>query len=281
VLVGVFVGLNNILIANIRQFLFSSDSYIQALTIQIQNLIQYAHEKNINIGLDQIFSQLDIKGIFQFSLSVVLKLASSTLFILLFVGFILAERDLVNEKIEELSRRNNMRSGIRSVVRNINRQIEHYIVWKTVISLLTGLTSLIVFYFFGLEAAFLWAFIIFVFNYIPAIGSIVASIFPILITYLQFGSLSTAALMALCMLGIQVAYGNVIEPRLMGNKLNLSPLVVLLSLLLWNKIWGVIGMFLAIPIMATLNIIMANIPALSHISLLISNKPKRKTVRDS
>jgi predicted PurR-regulated permease PerM len=81
------------------------------------------------------------------------------------------------------------------------------------------------------------------------------------------------------MAAIQITFGNVIEPRLLGNKLNLSPLVVLVSLLVWNKIWGISGMFLAIPIMATLNIIMANIPSLSNISLLISNKPKRKVFR--
>ena len=277
VLVGIFVGLNNILIANIKQFIVSSDVYVQGLTAQIQGLIGYARENNINIGLEQILGQVDLKETVQFSVNLVLKLASSTLFILLFVVFILAERDVFGHKIEELSRRVGMRSGIKSIIRNINRQVEHYIVWKTIISLSTGLASLIVFLISGIDAPFLWAFLIFIFNYIPTIGSIIASIFPITMILVQTGSPGSAFLMLLAMLVIQVTHGNIVEPRLMGNKLNLSPLVVLLSLLFWNQIWGVAGMFLAIPIMATLNIIMANIPGVSHISLLISNRPKRKS----
>lgn len=280
VLIAVIVGLQNILFVNVRDFYLSSDKYFQALTRETQDLLVYARKHNINIGLAEILNQIDVKGVLQFGINFVLRLASSMLFILLFTAFILLEREALSVKVEELSQRLGSRSGTKHVLRNINRQVRHYIVWKTVISLATGITSLIVFLLFDIDAPYLWAFIIFTFNYIPTIGSIIASIFPVVLTLVQFGSVGLMFFMALCMLVIQVTFGNVIEPRLMGSKLNLSPLVVLVSLLVWNKIWGVSGMFLAIPIMATLNIIMANIPALSNVSLLISNKTRRRFSRD-
>ncbi len=278
-LIAVAVGLQNILFVNVREFYLSSDKYVLALTQETQNLLAYAKKYNVNIGLSEILSQIDVKSILQFGINVILKFASFTLFILLFTAFILLERDALTHKLETLSKHVGLKSGIKNILRNINRQIRHYIVWKTFISIATGVTSLIVFISFGLDAPYLWAFIIFVFNYIPAIGSIIASLFPIILVLLQYGSPGLTFLMILCMLVIQVTFGNAIEPRLLGNKLNLSPLVVLISLLVWNKIWGVAGMFLAIPIMATMNIILANIPALSSISLLMSNKPKRKIFR--
>lgn len=278
-LIAVAVGLQNVLFVNVREFYLSSDRYIQALTRETQNLLAYAKKYNINIGLSEILSQIDIKGVLQFSINVVLKFASFTFFILLFTAFTLLERDAFTHKIEALSKRMSSKSGIKNILRNINRQIRHYIVWKTLISITTGIASLIVFILFGLDAPYLWAFMIFVFNYIPAIGSIIASFFPIVLVLVQYGSPGLTFLMIICMLVIQVTLGNIIEPRLLGNKMNLSPLVVLISLLVWNKIWGIAGMFLAIPIMATMNIILANIPALSSISLLMSNKPKRKVFR--
>lgn len=278
VLVALIFGLQDVLFENIRDFYLASDKYIQALGREMQNLIDLAAKYNVSLGVQDILQQLDIKGVLQGSFNFVVKLASSALFVLLFTAFILLERDSISQKAEEFSGRVGARMGFKSVIRNINRQVRHYIVWKTVISLATGLAALIVFLAFGLDAPYLWAFVIFTFNYIPAIGSIVASMFPIVLTLVQFGSVSMALLMTLCMLVIQVSIGNVIDPRVMGNKLNLSPLVVVISLLVWGKLWGISGMFLAVPIMATLNIIMANVPALSHISLLISNKPKRRFI---
>ncbi len=278
VLVALVFGLQNVLFVNIRDFYLSSDKYIQALGREIQGLIDLAAKYNVSLGVQDVLQQFDIKGVLQGSFNFVVKLASSALFVLLFTAFILLERDAIGQKAEEFSGRVGAKMGFKSVIRNINRQVRHYIVWKTVISLATGFVSLIIFSVFGIDAPYLWAFIIFAFNYIPAIGSIVASIFPVVLTLIQFGSVGMALLMALCMFIIQVSIGNVIDPRLMGNKLNLSPLVVVISLLVWGKLWGISGMFLAVPIMATLNIIMANIPALSHISLLISNKPKRRFI---
>ena len=137
-------------------------------------------------------------------------------------------------------------------------------------SLLTGFLSYIVLLLFGVDFAFLWAFLIFLFNYIPYIGSFVATLLPSIFAVFQFGSFLPFIWIFAGVEAIQVLVGNYIEPRVMGKTLNLSPLVVILALSFWGAIWGILGMLLSVPITSIMVIIMAQFPNTRNIAILLS-----------
>lgn len=116
------------------------------------------------------------------------------------------------------------------------------------VSLITGTLSFIALTILGIDFAFFWAFIIFLLNYIPTIGSLIATLFPAMAAILQMGELTPFLWVLLSVGSIQVIMGNVVEPKLMGSNLNISVLVVVLALIFWGSIWGIIGMILCIPI---------------------------------
>ncbi|HDL18350.1 MAG TPA: AI-2E family transporter [Bacteroidetes bacterium] len=141
---------------------------------------------------------------------------------------------------------------------------------KTLISLATGLIATIILIVFGVDFAVVWGMLTFLLNYIPNIGSIIATAPPILVAFLQFDSFLRPLWITVLLLLVQMAMGNIIEPKFMGKSLDLSPLVVILFLIFWGFLWGIVGMILAVPIAATIKIVTANFPALRPVSVLMS-----------
>ena len=125
-----------------------------------------------------------------------------------------------------------------------------------------------------LDFAAFWALLVFILNYIPTIGSIVATILPGLLALVQFESWTPFVILVIGITVIQQALGSFLEPNLMGMTLNLSPLVVVISLILWGMLWGVVGMFLCVPITVILVIILANFPGTRWVSVLLSKEGK-------
>jgi len=121
------------------------------------------------------------------------------------------------------------------------------------------------------EFAFVWALLTFALNFIPNIGSIIATLFPIVFSIVQFNELMIVVWIALCLLLIQTVVGNFLEPKIMGRSMNISPLVVLLSLMFWGFAWGVIGMILAVPIAVFGKIVMENFSGLKSLSILMGD----------
>lgn len=126
--------------------------------------------------------------------------------------------------------------------------------------------------FIGVDAPLFWAFLIFILNFIPTIGSLIATIFPAFFAVLQFGEFTPGILVLAIVGAIQLIVGNLVEPRVMGNTLNISPLVVFLTLSLWGVMWGVLGMLLSVPITVIIIIIMSEFPETRPIAILLSQK---------
>ena len=161
---------------------------------------------------------------------------------------------------------------VNELINKIDHSIGSYIALKTVVSLLTGFLSYFVLLFIGIDAPLFWAFLIFVLNFIPTIGSLIATLFPAVFALLQFGEFTPGILVLAIVGAIQLIVGNLIEPRVMGNTLNISPLVVFLTLSLWGVMWGVTGMLLSVPITVILIIIMSEFPSTQPIAILLSQK---------
>lgn len=164
------------------------------------------------------------------------------------------------------------------VLENINRQIISYILIKTLISAGTGILTGVACAVLGIKFPVLWGFLAFLLNYIPYIGSIVAVIFPILLSLFQFPHSYTPAIAAVCLLVIQFFMGSYLDPEMMGNKFNLSPILIIVSLFFWSYVWGVIGAFLAVPILAVIKIVIQNIESYKFIAVLMSKKAESSEI---
>ncbi len=151
----------------------------------------------------------------------------------------------------------------------IIRQLQQYIKAKTIVSSITGISAYLVCLLFGLEFPFIWGTLAFILNFIPNIGSIIATFLPTLLAILQFNNFPQALAMMGALISIQFSLGNILEPRLLSQQLSMSPLVVIISLVVWGWLWGIPGVILSIPIMASFSIIASNFPSLKPIGLLM------------
>jgi predicted PurR-regulated permease PerM len=157
-----------------------------------------------------------------------------------------------------------------TVAEKIDSQIQRYIAIKTLVSFFTGVFAGIVLLIWGLDFAIVFAFLTFILNYIPNIGSFIATVFPVVIAIFQFDTIWPAVWICIILILIQQVMGTITEPRLMGKGLGLSPLVVLFSLFFWGWLWGIPGMILATPMTAIVKIVCSNIPELGVVAALMS-----------
>ncbi len=194
---------------------------------------------------------------------------SNLFLIFVFIIFILAGRGKTKSKIKNSFDTHRSQKVI-DVIQNIDSQIQKYLAIKTVVSFFTGAMATLVLMIFGVDFAIVFGFMTFLLNYIPTIGSIVATILPLIIAAFQFDNLWPAFWIFIILGTIQMSIGNFIEPRLMGEGLGLSPLVVLFSLFFWGWLWGIPGMILAVPIAAVIKIVCSNIPSLEFVAALMS-----------
>ena len=196
--------------------------------------------------------------------------AGNILLIIIYVGFLLVEEKFFTRKLELTAGAGQKGESVKQIVDQINEAVKTYVFVKTQMSLLTGFLSYLVLLMFGVDFPVLWAFIIFLLNYIPYIGSLVATILPAAFAVFQFQNFSIFIWLFLAIQVVQFGVGNVLEPKVMGRTLNLSPLGVLLALTFWGLIWGVLGMILSVPITSILVIIASQVPRLRFVAVWLS-----------
>ena len=140
----------------------------------------------------------------------------------------------------------------------------------TVVSILVGLFTYAIAEYFGVRGAGFWGFLAFALNYIPTIGSFLGVLFPAAYAVVQFDNVETVLLFVLLLGVVQFVMGNLLLPRMTGDRLNLSQFVVILSLTVWGAIWDAAGLFLAVPIMMVLAIVLAQVDSTRPIAILLS-----------
>lgn len=206
---------------------------------------------------DQIDSVIDPKVLMSYVGNVVGQLGglmSNAFVILLTVAFLLSEANSFGRKLEAGSKDP---AATRARLKDIGHGVTKYFSIKTAASLLTGVLVGIVLAIAGVDYPVLWGFLAFLLNFVPSIGSILAAIPPVLLALVQPElGVGTATVVAVLLLAINLVVGTVLEPRFMGRGLDLSSLVVFLSLLFWGWVLGPIGMLLSVPLTATVKIIL-------------------------
>jgi AI-2 transport protein TqsA len=157
--------------------------------------------------------------------------------------------------VEEIHDKEEVISG---TFRAITEQIQRYLVAKVAVNLAAGIVVTIVLYLMDIDFPIIWGLFVFLFNFIPTIGSALALILPVIMALIQYESAGFALITAGVLAGVQTIFFNVLEPLFIGKRLNLNPLLILFSVLIWGYIWGIVGMLLSVPLTAIIKIVIAN-----------------------
>ncbi len=222
------------------------------------------------MDLGQVIDPSIITSLLQNGIGEAFTFAGNTFLVLLFMLFILASSGELVVKVRKAYPAH-IAERINAVTDNISQQVRQYLVAKTLVSAGTGLLIFLALWILGVDYPVFWGFLAFLLNYIPNIGSFVAVILPFGFALLQFDTLTFPIIAALVMWLIQMVMGNIVDPRLMAFSLNLSPVLVIVSLIFWGWLWGVAGMILAVPLTATIKIFFENIDGLRPIAVLMGS----------
>ena len=193
------------------------------------------------------------------------NMMTSALLILLTVSFILAEEVRFIDKL-----RYNLGTSQKTLdaLHRFTAGVNKYMAIKTMISVITGLVATVSLMIIGVDYAVLWGLMAFLLNFVPTLGSLLAAIPPVLLAMVQLG-VSSAVVTALVYVVINISIGSIVEPRLMGKGLNLSALVVFLSLVFWGWVLGPVGMLLSVPLTMTVKIALENFADTRWLSVML------------
>ncbi|MBN1647787.1 MAG: AI-2E family transporter [Spirochaetales bacterium] len=277
---GYLLGL--IVVSSFQSFIGEFPKYSDKFTVIYHQLLDYVSAKlEINVDVLSGFDWMSaIRSNLVIASGTIVGLFSSTFLVLLYLIFILLERNYFPIKINRIFRGHH-RKRIIIIMEHINRDIGKYVRVKTLISVITGLLFWLTLEILKIDFAFVWGVLTVFFNFIPSIGSIVIVVLITLMSLVQFypDSIGMFFLTGIILTAIQMVMGNLIDPRLQGARLNLSPLLILFSLIIWGWIWGILGMFLAVPMTVAIKIICLNIPRLRSVGILMgTGKEKQKRI---
>jgi predicted PurR-regulated permease PerM len=235
------------------------------------------HDVSVLLGLEgpvdlgELIRQIRLESVLPELAGALSSLLGMAGLIVAYVIFLLIEQHRFGAKIHALFPDPEREQWVRTMLTRIQEDIRTYVWIKTLTSALTGAVSYVVLLVVGVDFAEFWAVVIFLLNYIPTIGSLLGVMFPAVLALVQFSTPVPALVVAGVLGSVQFTIGNLIEPRLMGRSLNLSPLVVILSLVVWGNIWGVVGMFLCVPLTGIIMIVMSYFPGTRPIAILLSS----------
>jgi len=241
------------------------ETRINAVFENIKTLIRQP-----NLDLAKLGEGLDIRKFLTSFAASIQGVLSNFALIALYVAFLFAAQSSFPKKMDDLFPDIQKRAQATKVGERIRQSIEKYLGVQTIISIMQTIISYAAMVALGLDNALFWALVIFILNYIPIVGGLAAVAMPCLFALVQFDSTGKVGLLAALLFGAQSIIGNTIQPKMMGDSMNLSALVVVLSLTLWNALWGGVGAFLSAPLTVIIMIILAQFPTTRWIAVLLS-----------
>ena len=267
------LGVMWMLFANVGRAAALAPQYQDALLASIQDLavrLGVESEPSWKSLRQQFLAQVSVQRMVGGILGSVLSIVATLIVVSLYVIFLLIEQRSFSNKIENVSQNPEQVLFIRQIISNINGKIGTYLALKTFLSVLLGLVSWAIMAYCGMEFAVFWGVLIALLNYVPYIGSFLSIFLPAAFAILQFSSVSQVLAVMVPLSVVQFLNGNFLDPYLMGNSLNLSPFVILVSLTIWSALWGISGAFLAVPLTAVMVMIFAEFPGTRPYAVLLS-----------
>ncbi len=256
---ALFWGIYQILVKSYNEFYAAFPVYkekIIHLSSEIQN---YLNTDNSFLNLESISKKIDFSFLAQKIFLSTFDIFTTTFMILLFYVFIVFGQQSLQQAIKKRVKVHNQISESRivweTIISAISNQVVDYFITKFLLSVLMALLAGFVLWIFNVDFVVIWILLTFLLNFIPTIGAFISIVFPFIFTSIQFESIGYGFLILILLLAIHSIIGNLIEPKLLGEKLDINPLVILLSLFIWGYIWGIIGMLIAVPLISIIKII--------------------------
>ncbi len=254
---SLFIVLGGVVGAAVNDFSKAIPTYEEQLSEQITWLIEWLGKHDIKLSMGEVrgyFDPAKVMNLVTTTLSGFSSVLGNIFLLLLTVVFMLAEGQVFPKKLHiAFDDSEQTEKKLDHFLSMVNR----YMAIKTMVSLGTGIVIGTVLWAIGVQFYVLWALLAFLLNYIPNIGSIIAAVPAVILTFLQLGAGYAAAVVGL-FVSVNMIMGNVVEPRFMGRSLGLSTLVVFLSLIFWGWLLGVVGMLLSVPLTMILKIALEN-----------------------
>ncbi len=263
-------GASEILTRNTKQIISKIPNYSAA---QINYIEEFGHKlgiQNLENTIQEQLGSINVGKYLTNFLDSLTSMVGNIIMIIVYIIFLLIEEAGFTGKLHEILQTKSDYNNLDKLLKQINVAINKYVTLKTLVSLLTAVLSFFVLLIFKVDFPFLWAFIIFILNFIPYIGSLIATVLPASYAIFQFGSFMSFVWVFISIEVIQILIGNYIEPKFTGRSLNLSPLAVVIALTFWGSIWGILGMLLSVPIMSIITIILAQFPETRFVAILLS-----------
>ena len=270
-IIAIGIGVTSLLGNSLNDFSDNLPMYKQMINNSASNFFKFFEDFGLQISGSLIIERFDPGAVMSLTSSILSGLGgvlSNSLLILLMVVFMLLEATIFKYKLRHVF--GNQMNGANQVD-SFSDTVNQYMLIKTGISIMTGIIASIWLIILGVDYPLLWGLLTFLFNYVPTIGSIIAAIPPSLLALIQFGVVSSL-LSAVGYLVINIIIGSILEPRILGQGLGLSTLVVFLSLLFWGWVFGPVGMILSVPLTMTIKIALSNSTSGKWISTLMDSQ---------
>jgi predicted PurR-regulated permease PerM len=277
---GVFFAVGIVAVTSVQSLITALPHYEvrwnTTILPQIENALRDAprdvREQIQNLQWKNLVPTSSMMEILSTGAGSVVSLLSGLVLILLFMLFILASNGMFLRKVNAAYPQEQA-NKLTLIVEKVDRKVQRYLLTVAALNLVGAIITTVILMAFGVDLAMLWGLVFFLATFIPTIGSIVAIVIPICVAFLQFDSLTTPIMLTLVLVTLQLVWGSGITPKLMGDSLNLSPLLVLISLIFWGWVWGPWGMILSVPITSAIKILLENVDGMQTIALLMGAGP--------
>jgi len=269
IVIAGFVGLAVLVAENAGDFVGQLKGYGPRLNGLIERVAGLAGV-DAPPSIDQLFERLNPTRYVGTLAQTLQDFTSNAVFVLIYVGFLVASRAGFEKKVVRLFPERSDRQEAVAVFHRIRDGVERYLWIQTVTGAVVAFGSWVVMAAVGLDNAIFWAFLIFVTGYIPIVGGLIGGVFPPLFALVQYDTLWQAGVVFAGLNAINFVISNLVLPRIQGDSLNLDPVVILLALAFWGALLGAPGMFLSTPLTVMAMVILAEFPHARWIAILLS-----------
>ena len=271
--------ISEVLTANTEEIMKKIPNYSASQLNFIEELGNKIGIHDLEIRIHDQLGNIDLAKLLTSFFDSLTSMVGDLVMIIVYLIFLLIEEAGFTQKIQRIVSSGPDFKSLTELMGRINKAINKYITLKTLVSLLVAIFSYIILRIFGVDFPFLWAFITFILNFIPYIGSLIATLLPASYAVFQFGSIMSFVWIFLTITSVHILVGNYVEPKFTGKSLNLSPLGVVIALTFWGSVWGVLGMLLSVPIMSITTIVLAQFPATRFLAVLLSETGDIKSLQ--
>jgi AI-2 transport protein TqsA len=280
---AIFVALPILFATNLQVVIQRLPAYSDRFIELGRELEGLAHRMGLEPSAFDLSSDKTVQalvGLATNALEGLVDFTGTAILVLFLLVFLLAEANVIREKLKVALRPTN-HAAVMTSVASMQEGIQRYVTTKTLFAALNAITAGVFTALLDIDFPLLWTLLTFILYFIPTFGAFIATAPPVLLALVQFDSPTTAIVLTIGLILIFNILGNVIEPRFLGKTLSLSPLVVFISLMFWGWYFGIIGVILSVPLTVGIAIICQNIEPLEPLSVLLADKPRRSSQESS